>query len=62
MRIKAVVFDAHGTLFDVYLIQALAESLYPGQGPQIAVMWRDKQIQYMRLITQFDWVDQLALP
>ena len=57
-----MVFDAHGTLFDVYLIQALAESLYPGQGPQIAVMWRDKQIQYTRLITQSDWVDQLALP
>jgi 2-haloacid dehalogenase len=54
MTIKAVVFDAYGTLFDVYSIQALAETLYPGQGPQIAVLWRDKQIEYTRLITQSD--------
>ena len=31
-HIKAVVFDAYGTLFDVYSIGALAEQLYPGQG------------------------------
>lgn len=54
MNIKAVVFDAYGTLFDVYSIQALAEQLYPGQGTVIAVMWRDKQIEYTRLITQSD--------
>ena len=54
MSIKAVVFDAYGTLFDVYSIQALAEQRYPGQGAAIAVMWRDKQIEYTRLITQSD--------
>ena len=54
LKIKAVVFDAYGTLFDVYSIQALAESLYPGQGGIIALMWRDKQIEYTRLITQSD--------
>ena len=54
MKIKAVVFDAYGTLFDVYAIQALAEALYPGQGADIAVRWRDKQIEYTRLITQSD--------
>ena len=54
MKIKAVVFDAYGTLFDVYAIQALAEELYPGQGADIAVRWRDKQIEYTRLITQSD--------
>ena len=53
-KIKAVVFDAYGTLFDVYSIQALAEQHYPGQGAAIAVMWRDKQIEYTRLITQSD--------
>jgi 2-haloacid dehalogenase len=52
--IKAVVFDAYGTLFDVYSIQALAETLYPGMGAEIAVKWRDKQIEYTRLITQSD--------
>ena len=54
MKIKAVVFDAYGTLFDVYSIQVLAEDLYPGQGADIAVKWRDKQIEYTRLITQSD--------
>ena len=54
MKIKAVVFDAYGTLFDVYSIQVLAEALYPGQGADIAIKWRDKQIEYTRLITQSD--------
>ena len=44
MTLKAVVFDAYGTLFDVYSIQVLAEVLYPGHGADIAVKWRDKQI------------------
>ena len=54
MKIKAVVFDAYGTLFDVYSIQVLADTLYPGHGSDIAVKWRDKQIEYTRLITQSD--------
>lgn len=54
MKIKAVVFDAYGTLFDVYSIQTLAEQLYPGHGTAISLMWRDKQIEYTRLITQSD--------
>ena len=54
MKTKAVVFDAYGTLFDVYSIQVLAEKLYPGHGDDIAVKWRDKQIEYTRLITQSD--------
>jgi len=54
MKIKAVVLDAYGTLFDVYSIQVLAEELYPGHGADIAIKWRDKQIEYTRLITQSD--------
>ena len=54
MKIKAVVFDAYGTLFDVYSIQVLAEEFYPGKGADIALKWRDKQIEYTRLITQSD--------
>lgn len=54
MTIKTVVFDAYGTLFDVYSIQVLAEELYPGNGADIALKWRDKQIDYTRLITQSD--------
>ncbi len=52
--IKVVVFDAYGTLFDVYSIGALADTLYPGQGTAISALWRDKQIEYTRLITQSD--------
>jgi 2-haloacid dehalogenase len=54
MRFKAVVFDAYGTLFDVYSVQHLAEQLFPGQGAAFALAWRDKQIEYTRLITQSD--------
>jgi 2-haloacid dehalogenase len=52
--IKAVVFDAYGTLFDVYAISALAERLYPGQGAAISTLWRDKQVEYTRLISLSD--------
>ena len=52
--IKLVVFDAYGTLFDVYSIGAIAESLYPGNGAALSTLWRDKQIEYTRLITMSD--------
>jgi len=52
--IKVAVFDAYGTLFDVYSVGALAERLYPGQGPALSVLWRDKQIEYTRLISLSD--------
>lgn len=54
MNIKAVVFDAYGTLFNVYSIAALAEKLYPNHGAAISNAWRDKQIEYTRLITMSD--------
>lgn len=55
--IKVVVFDAYGTLFDFYSIGTLAENLFPGNGAVIATHWRDKQIEYTRLITMSDPVD-----
>ncbi len=51
---NTVVFDAYGTLFDVYSIGAQAERLFPGQGSALAVLWRDKQIEYTRLVTLSD--------
>jgi 2-haloacid dehalogenase len=48
---KAVLFDAYGTLFDVYSVGALAEQLFPGHGSALSVLWRDKQIEYTRLVT-----------
>jgi 2-haloacid dehalogenase len=47
----AVLFDAYGTLFDVYSVGLLAEQLFPGQGEPLARLWRDKQIDYTRLLT-----------
>src|SRR5512137_1094001 len=46
---RAVLFDAYGTLFDVYSVGLLAEQLFPGQGDKLALLWRDKQIEYTRL-------------
>jgi 2-haloacid dehalogenase len=46
-----VLFDAYGTLFDVYSVGLLAEQLFPGQGERLALLWRDKQIDYTRLLT-----------
>ncbi len=51
---RAVLFDAYGTLFDVYSVGALAERLFPGQGAALSVLWRDKQIEYTRLVTTSD--------
>ncbi len=51
MKLKAVIFDAYGTLLDVYSISKLAEELFPSQGAALSVMWRDKQIEYTRLVT-----------
>ncbi|HPH14824.1 MAG TPA: haloacid dehalogenase, partial [Burkholderiaceae bacterium] len=48
---RAVLFDAYGTLFDVYSVGLLAEQLFPGHGQDISVLWRDKQIEYSRLVT-----------
>ena len=51
MGIKAVLFDAYGTLFDVHSVALLAEQLFPGQGDRLSQAWRDKQIEYTRLLT-----------
>jgi 2-haloacid dehalogenase len=49
IRPRAVLFDAYGTLFDVYSVSLLAEQLFPGFGERLSVLWRDKQIDYTRL-------------
>lgn len=49
--LRAVLFDAYGTLFDVYSVGLLAEQLFPGHGQALGVLWRDKQIEYTHLVT-----------
>ena len=44
--IRALAFDAYGTLFDVFSVTALCEQLFPGKGTQLAQSWRFKQLQY----------------
>jgi len=46
---KALVFDAYGTLFDVFSVTSLCELLFPGKGAALAVTWRSKQLQYSLL-------------
>ncbi len=48
---SAVLFDAYGTLFDVYSVGLLAEQLFPGFGERISMLWRDRQIEYTRLVS-----------
>ena len=51
---KLIAFDAYGTLFDVYSMGELAEELFPSHGHALALMWRDRQIEYTRLVTMSD--------
>jgi 2-haloacid dehalogenase len=49
--IKALAFDAYGTVFDVHSVAQLADTLFPGQGQALSQLWRAKQIEYMYLRT-----------
>jgi 2-haloacid dehalogenase len=51
---KLIAFDAYGTLFDVYSMSQLAEEIFPGNGQALSLMWRDRQIEYTRLVTMSD--------
>jgi len=54
MSYKLIAFDAYGTLLDVYSMGQLAEELFPGRGQELSLMWRDRQIEYTRLVTMSD--------
>lgn len=46
MIIKAVVFDAYGTLYDVQSVADVTEEAFPGYGEIITQIWRIKQLEY----------------
>ncbi len=46
MTIKAVVFDAYGTLYDIQSVAAITEEAFPGYGEIITPIWRLKQLEY----------------
>jgi 2-haloacid dehalogenase len=46
MPIRALVFDAYGTLYDTQSVITLTERLCPGKGGLITQLWRLKQLEY----------------
>ena len=46
MTIKAIVFDAYGTLYDIQSVAAVTEEAFPGYGEIITQVWRIKQLEY----------------
>jgi 2-haloacid dehalogenase len=53
--IRAFVFDAYGTLYDVHSLVQLAEEFAPRQGAVLSEIWRAKQLQYT-------WLSALMAP
>jgi 2-haloacid dehalogenase len=46
MTIKAVVFDAYGTLYDIQSVASVTEEAFPDYGEIITQVWRIKQLEY----------------
>jgi len=46
VTIKAVVFDAYGTLYDIQSVASVTEDAFPGYGEIITQIWRIKQLEY----------------
>jgi len=46
VTIKAVVFDAYGTLYDTQSVAAVTEQVFPGHGEIVTQIWRIKQLEY----------------
>lgn len=52
MPIKAFVFDAYGTLYDVQSVAGVTDAAFPGHGDYITQVWRLKQLEYTWLRSQ----------
>lgn len=50
-NVKALVFDAYGTLFDVHSVISLCNELFPEQGQAMSEIWRAKQLEYTWLLS-----------
>ncbi|MEL6674087.1 MAG: haloacid dehalogenase type II [Bacteroidota bacterium] len=53
-HLKALVFDAYGTLFDVQYLNQLLVSFFPETAISINKIWRQKQLEYTWLRGQMD--------
>jgi len=67
MTLKALVFDAYGTLYDVHSVVQRSEAFWPGKGATLSQLWRAKQLEYtwqrslMRRYAPFSQVTREAL-
>jgi 2-haloacid dehalogenase len=67
MTIRAIVFDAYGTLYDVQSVSRLATELCGDKGELVTQLWRLKQLEYtwlkslMRDYEDFSAVTRAAL-
>lgn len=50
-EVKALVFDAYGTLFDVHSAAAAQAKLLAGHADEVSRTWRQKQLEYSWLYT-----------
>jgi 2-haloacid dehalogenase len=46
LTVKAVVFDAYGTLYDIQSVADVTEQAFPGYGEIVTQIWRIKQLEY----------------
>lgn len=49
--IRALAFDAYGTLFDVHSVSDACDRQFPGHGAALSRLWRAKQIEYTWLLS-----------
>lgn len=61
MTIKAVVFDAYGTLYDVQSVAAVTDETFPGYGELISQIWRLKQLEYTWLRSLMDRYEDFSV-
>jgi 2-haloacid dehalogenase len=65
--VRALVFDAYGTLFDVHSVLERCNALWGGKGAALSQLWRAKQLEYtwhrslMRRYVPFAQVTREAL-
>lgn len=53
-NIQSIVFDLYGTLYDVQSVSTACEEAYPTMGDAIAILWRQKQLEYTWLRSLMD--------
>ncbi len=49
--LKALLFNAYGTLFDPDSLIPHCNLMFPGQGPEVCRLWRSKQLEYTHLLS-----------